>query len=230
METKFLKDSLFGGMTANAFKLGTVLSLGWFWMRTAGCHAVYHGQDGNLDYDNIQAIMELDDSQVSIANQDLPADTLWHYVRRQVSDCGLESPDSAACVVVVDSTGAMVGKTPNSPLNLTIERLSNGRFKLRWRYTKLNEEVTPTGFRIYMDSGSGFDFASPVDTVSYRLSSGVEFSWTSDPLTHGQLYRFCVRSYCESQGESCNTDFVAAAADSEGPDAITGLHSQWGEI
>jgi len=28
METKFLKDAFFAGMTANAFKLGTVLSVG----------------------------------------------------------------------------------------------------------------------------------------------------------------------------------------------------------
>lgn len=195
METKFLKDALFGGMTANAFKLGTVLSLGWFWMRPGGCHNVYRGQDGNIDYDNIQAVMELSDSQVSIVNQNLPAGTSWHYIRRRVSDCGLESDDSATCVVAVDSAGDMKGDRPNQPFSLTIEKLSNARFRLRWRYTRLNEETRPTGFKVYMDSGSGFDFDSPVGIISYKLGGGMEFVWVSDPLTDGQEYRFCVRSY-----------------------------------
>lgn len=229
MESKFLREALFGGMTSNAFKLGTVLSLGWFWQRIAGCHTVYRGQDGNIDYDKIQAVMNLNDSQISIANQNLPANTIWHYIRRQVSDCGLESEDSPACVVVVDSTGAMIGKTPNQPLNLTIEKLSNARLNLRWRYSKLGEEVTPTGFKIYMDSGSGFNFASPDATVLYSRGDGVEFRWTSDPLTHGQLYRFCVRTYRDTEGESQNVNYVAARADSEGPDAITGLRTSWQE-
>ena len=58
METKFLKAALFGGMTADAFKLGTVLSLGWFWLRTAGCHIIYRGQDGVFDYDALRMLHE----------------------------------------------------------------------------------------------------------------------------------------------------------------------------
>jgi len=229
MEGKFLKDALFGGMTANSFKLGTVLSLGWFWMRPAGCHTVYRGQDGNFDYDYIQAVMELGDSQVSVANQNLPAETRWHYIRRQVSGCGLESDDSAACVVVIDAAGNMLGKTPNPPLDLSIERLSNARFKLRWRYVRLGEETAPAGFRVYMDSGSGFDFESPVATVENRLGGPGEFNWTSEPLVDGQLYKFAVRSYTD-EAESYNTNYVAAVADAQGPDAITGLRASWEEM
>jgi len=200
METKFLKDAFFAGMTANAFKLGTVLSVGWFWMRPAGCHVIYRGQDGNMDYDNIQAVMELGDDQISIPNQNLPTGATWHYIRRRASDCGLESDDSPTCVVAVDSAGDMTGDRPNQPFSLTIEKLSNAQFRLRWRYTQLNEETRPTGFKVYMDSGSGFDFGSPVATVSYKLGGGMEFTWVSDPLTDGQEYRFCVRSYHEELG------------------------------
>jgi len=229
MEAKFFKDAVFKGKTANAVKLGTILALGRFWMRPAGCHTVYRGQDGNIDYDNIQAVMELDDNQVSIANQDLPAETRWRYIRRQVSDCGLESPDSPACVVVIDSAGNMRGKTPNPPLNITIENLSNARFKLRWRYIRLSQEASPTGFRIYMDSGSGFDFNTPLATVENRLGGPGEFNWTSEPLTDGQLCKFVVRSYT-TDTESQNTNFVAAIADSQGPDAITGLRADWEQM
>jgi len=41
IERFWLREALFNGMTANAFKLGTTLSLGWFWLRIAGCSALY---------------------------------------------------------------------------------------------------------------------------------------------------------------------------------------------
>jgi len=229
METKFLKEALFKGKTANAVKTGTILNLGRFWLRNAGCHIVYRGQDGKMDYEKIQAVMNLDSSQVSLANQALPANTIWHYIRRQVSCCGLESPDSPACIVGIDSNGDMIGNAPNPPLDLVIRNMAGGKLKLRWRYTPIAEVVTPTGFNIYMDSGSGFAFNTPEDAVSYNLGGNGEFEWTSDALADGQRYRFCVRSYCETGGESQNTNFIAAIADAQGPDAIAGLRASWSE-
>ena len=230
MESKWLKEALFSGMTSNAFKLSTILTSGWFWMRPEGCHVIYKGQDGNIDYNAIQAVMSVNAPQVTIYGQALPANTLWHYIRRQTSGCGLESGDSPACIVQIDADGDMLAIAPNQPSDLTIEKLSDGRFKLRWRYTSMSQEVTPTGFHVYMDSGSGFTFDEPDGTVSYGLGGLGEFSWTSSELSHGQLYRFCVRSYKTGSGESQNTRFVAAVADSLGPAAITGLQSSWEEI
>jgi hypothetical protein len=228
MDSKFLKEALFSGMTSNAFKLGTVLALGWFWMRTAGCHTIYRGQDGVFDYDNIQAVMSIADPQVTIPGQGLPANTIWHYIRRQVSHCGLEGDDSSPCIVIIDSAGDMIGNTPNPPVNLEIEQLADGKLKLRWRYTRVSEEIAPTGFKIYMDSGEGFNFGLPEDIVVYRHTP--EYSWTSDELVDDQLYKFCVRSYRTAAGESQNTNYVSARADSQGPDAITGLAIDWEEI
>jgi len=230
MEAKWLKEALFAGMTSNAFKLGTVLSLGWFWMRVSGCHCIYRGQDGNFDYNNIAASMSLDDSQVSVFGQNLLPSTIWHYIRRQVSGCGLEGEDSPACVVIIDGTGEMIGNTPNPPLSVTIEGLAGGKLKMRWRYTPVTEEVAPTGFNIYIDSGEGFNFDSPDAVLAYGLGGNGEFSWTSDALTHGQLYRFRVRSYRTGAGGSQNTDFVSAIADSVGPDAIVNLQASWEQI
>lgn len=229
MDIKFY-DSLYEGDSPNGFKLGMGLTAGDFWPRAAGCHTVYRGQDGNLDYDKIQAVMNVDQSQVSIGNQDLPPNTIWHYVRRQVSGCGLESPDSLPCIVLIDPAGDMIGNAPNPPVDLTLEGLSNGRFRLRWHYTKSEEEITPTGFNIYMDSGTGFDFNTPEDTVSYGFGGTGEFEWTSDPLTDGQVYRFCVRSYKTGAGETQNTNYVSGIADAIGPDAITGLRASWEEM
>ena len=230
METRWLEEALLNGMTSNAFKLSTVLTLGWFWMRPAGCHTIYRGQDGEMNYDDIQAVMGLNDSQVSIEGQNLPPSTTWHYVRRQVSGCGLESDDSPECIVVIDSNGDMLGSTPNAPQDLIAEKLAGGKIKLRWRYSRLAEEITPTGFHIYIDSGDGFDFETPDATVAYGAGGIGEFSWTSGSLTHGRQYRFCVRSYREDGGESQNTNSVVAVPDAEGPDAITGLQVSWDEI
>jgi len=233
MDVKFFNslydfNSLYEGDSPNGVKLGMVLTGGDFWPRQQGCHTVYRGQDGNMDYDTIQAVMAVDAAEVSIANQNLPADTIWHYLRRQVSDCGRESADSPACVVVIDENGDMVGQTPNPPVSLSIAGLSGGRFQLRWRYSKISQQIAPTGFHIYLDSGSGFDFDTPHATVAY--SKTYEYSWTSGSLTHGQRYRFVVRSYRQGAGEDQNQRIVSAVADAQGPAAITGLRTSWQEV
>ena len=54
VERDWLREALFNGMTANAFKLGTTLSLGWFWVRVAGCSVLYRGSSmGEIDFVNI---------------------------------------------------------------------------------------------------------------------------------------------------------------------------------
>lgn len=236
MDTKFF-NSVYEGDSPEGLKLCMGITGGDFWSRISGCHTVYSGQDGNIDYDELLAVMDLDDTQVSIAHQNLPPNTIWEYIRRQVSGCGMESDDSPGCIVAIDADGDMIGKAPNKPLSVTVEVLSGGRLKLRWRYTVLNEEVAPTGFKIYMDSGSGFDFDTPQATVLYRSRGtgglewrGGEFAWASGALSHGQLYKFIVRSYRDGEGESQNTDFVAAVADSVGPSAITNIRATWEDV
>lgn len=229
MESKFLKAALFNGMSANAFELGTVLTLGWFWTRIAGCHTVYRGQDGTMDYEAIQAVMEIDDDQVSMANQALAPNTMWHYVRRQLSDCGLESADSPVCVVRIEAAGDMRLDTPNAPLAVTPELQGGAKVMLRWRYSADGQEIAPTGFRVYMDSGSGFDFESPEAAVAYSPGRA-EFGWVTAALSAGQTYRFVVRSYRTGAGQSRNTAYVSAVPKSTGPTAITGLRASWQEL
>jgi hypothetical protein len=65
METKWLKEALFTGMTANAFKLSTTLNLGWFWPRVAGCSLLYRGGSmETIDFDNILAVGALYTGQI----------------------------------------------------------------------------------------------------------------------------------------------------------------------
>ncbi len=162
-----------------------------------------------------------------ITGQDLPPLTRWHYVRRQENVCGLESSDSDICRVEIDEEGNMILATPNSQTDLSAEVLAGAVIQLRWRYSALGEEVSPTGFRVYIDSGSGFDFSTPDAEVEYNL--GYEYEWTSGTLIDGATYKFCVRSYSDVVGsESSNNNFVSATADSTGPAAITGI-SGWSE-
>ncbi len=189
---------------------------------------IYRGQDGNIDYETPVAEMAIDDREVSISEQNLPPNTLWHFVRRQTSECGLESADSLRCIVVIDADGNMRGQTPNRPSHITIERLSGGKLRLRWRYLQTGQEIIPTGFKIYMDSGGGFDFESPVAIVFYNRA--VEFSWESEALEHGRPYKFIVRSYYKRGGESNNPNVVSAIADAQGPPAATGLSISWDEV
>lgn len=227
MELKFFKHALFGGRSANAIKIGTILTLGRFWVRRNRCHTVYRGQDGVMDYERVQATMDLDDEDVAISGQVLPANTIWHYIRRQVSDCGLESTDSDSAVVRIDVDGEMIPLTPNAPLSLQIEQLSGARLQLRWRYGEIGQEIAPTGFHIFIDSGSGFDFETPDDSVLYYFGGNGEFSWTSPVLTDGQMYSVSVRSYATAAGESQNTNYVSAKADAGGPPAASNLAATW---
>jgi len=182
---------------------------------------IYRGQDGNIDYETVVATMDLADTSVEIPDQDLPPGTTWHYVRRQVSECELESEPSDACIVRIDGDGDMIPNLPNAPQNLTAEQLAGARIKLRWRYNPAGQEVQPVGFRVFIDSGGGFDFEAPDATVSYA-PGGFGFEWTSDALVDGNLYSFCVRVYAASS-ETPNTSYVTITARSTGPAAITGL-------
>lgn len=228
MDFKFQKAALLNGMSSNAFKTGMVLSLGWFWLRKAGCHCVYKGQDGNMDYDRIQAVMNADASEVSIAAQELLADTNWHYARRKVSCCGLESPSSPICMVQIKSDGTMRTGSPNAPYNLTIETLAGGKVRLHWYYDPEDQDARPAGFHVYCDNGSGFDLDTPDANVGFWGSR--VFSWTSGALVHGSIYRFVVCSYASGGECSGVSNIVSARADSQGPAAIDEITVSWEAI
>jgi len=188
---------------------------------------VYRGQDGDIDYGSAVATMDLTDTEVQIAAQALPANTIWHYVRRQLSECALESDPSDPCIVRIDGDGDMILDTPNIPDSLSAEQVAGAKLLVRWRYSELSQEIAPTGFRLYIDSGSGFDFDTPDATVAFAQGGGPEFSWTSSALNNGQTYKFCVRAYTAAYGETQNVSFASAVARSSGPSGLTGITSSW---
>jgi len=190
-------------------------------------HHIYCGQDGNVDYENIQAEMLLDADSIAIPNQVLPPGTIWHYIRRQVSKCGKESKDSPLCKVVIDAEGNMVPLCPNPPMDLAITPIAGGKFKIRWRYNTADQEIPPTGFKIYLIEDGEWTL---LDTVTYLVGGYGEFTWTSSEFEDGQKCQFGVRSYAEGFGESQNTNIISATADAVGPPVITGLEAVVEEI
>ncbi len=175
-----------------------------------------------MNYTTPVGTMDLADTQVTIPAQNLTPGTRWVYVRRRkASDCSVESPDSPSCEVRIADDGDMIPDAPNTPSNLMAEPIAAGSIRLRWRYCEIRQAVTPTAFRIYIDSGSGFNFATPSSTLTYSFGGGGEFTKTITGLTAGIRHRFCVRAYNGTTGgETQNTNSVAATPVSAGP---TGL-------
>jgi hypothetical protein len=188
----------------------------------SGNYHIYRGQDGHIDYEDLQAGMSLDAESVTIPYQDLPPGTRWDYIRRQVSECGLESEDSPLCKVRIDEIGDMYPLCPNPPQDVICEPAAGGEFKLRWRYNATEEEITPSGFKIYLTEGEWV----LLDTISSVPGGNGEYEWTSnEEFDDGERCHFCVRSYAEGAGESQNTNIVSGTADATGPPVITGLES-----
>jgi len=228
MDAKFM-TSLFGGDCPNGAKLSMGLTGGDFWPRMSQCRLVYRGQDGNVDDLTICAIAQADAEEIEIKDQFLPPLTIWHFHQCLVSHCGLESDRSMECIVRIDENGDMMGDMPNVPIPLEAELLAGGRVKLRWRYSHAFEEVSPTCFNIYINDGSGFDYATPSDTILYDLGKAGMFEWISQELIDGKFYQFVVRSDNETEAETINTTFVSAVIDSQGPPAITSINASWEE-
>jgi hypothetical protein len=184
---------------------------------------VFRGQDGKIDYDNHVAVMQENDTQLILTNHKLPPNTIWHYVRCRVAMCcGKRSDPSPPCIVRIDADGNMIGLSPNAPFGLMATPLAGGKIKVRWQYSRYRQEIPPTGFRIYMCDGGPLDFTNDlIDSVDYGGSK--HYTWLSDELLNGTTYKFTVRAYRSGEGESQNTNFVSATADSEGPPALSGL-------
>ncbi len=114
MESKFLKDALFAGMTGNAFKLGTVLTLGWFWTRVCGCSALYRGGSmETIDFDDILAVADIEAEQISPPGYlEHDEGTTYFYVIRRVNGGGEQEKSLASAVKVsIDASGNLAEPT-----------------------------------------------------------------------------------------------------------------------
>ena len=194
-EKVWLRDALYNGMTASAFKLGTVLTSGWFWMRVDGCTALYRGCSmEQIDFDNILAVCELNTEQISPPSF-VPheAGMEYFYVVRRFNKCGnQERTLSAAVKVSIKSDGDLKGPQPNMIFDVTAKQTNSNCVRLVWFYCPLEQKSPPESFKIYFDNASGqIDYENPLATIEYQ---GRKFySFKSSELSAGQ-YMFAVRA------------------------------------
>ena len=195
MEIRFLKDALFGGMTSNAFKLGTVLSFGWFWTRRGGCMILYRGGSfWAVDFENVLAVGRADDVQISPpAYLEHKAGGTYFYVVRRTNCCGyLEQGLQGVARVDIDAEGCLSKQKPNSVFGLKAEQADVNCIRLSWYYCPLEQQSEPVCFSIYSNGGAGrIDYENAAAVIEYkgRGNYGCQCGVSSEGR-----YRFAVRA------------------------------------
>jgi hypothetical protein len=208
MNAGFYKDALFSGMTNSSFKFGTILTLGWFWVRVAGCSALYRGPKiSEVDFDYALSVEPFDAVQINVPDyaQHL-ANTTYFYVLRKVNGCGdQEKTFSAAAVVEIDADGDLAKAEPNKVFGINVNLVSGPRAKLIWCYCTLNQQSKPAYFEVYGDNATGqIDYEDPLATIDYLGRR--YYCWLSDVLSAGR-YSFAVRVF-DSSGINENSSAV----------------------
>lgn len=221
IKSSWMSDALFNGITANAFKLGTTLSFGWFWIRIAGCSALYRGLGmDRIDFANILAISNQDATAISPPGY-LPHDRsiTYFYVIRRFNHCGnWELTLSAATKVSIDENGDLAKPRPNKVFALKAEQTNGNRIRLTWFYYPLEQESPPACFHVYYDGATGqIDYETALVTIKY---TGQKFySYTSDTLQSGR-YLFAVKAEDADSTQYVSSERLAIELDGTGPDGI----------
>lgn len=213
----WLNAALFNGMTYNSLKLGTPLSLGWFWMRTAGCSALYRGPNMvHIDFADILEVASLDAEFISPRGC-VPHDSnsTYFYAIRRFNCCGYQEQTLAAATeVAFDEDGNLLKPQPNKIFAIKSEQTKERRILLTWFYCPLDQKSQPLCFNVYYDNGTRqIDYQTPLATMSYR---GRRFYMhRSDTLEPGK-YLFAVRAE-NADGLESNPARVAVDVCAESP-------------
>lgn len=194
-ERFWLRDALLNGMTAESFKLGTVLSLGWFWNRVNGCTALYRGCSAEqIDFDNILAVTGPDAELINPPSY-VPhePDSIYFYVIRRFNSIGYQERTLAASAkIAIDSNGNLKEPLPNKIYASWTTCTEGNKVRIVWYYCPLEQKSPPVCFKIYFDDGSGkIDFENPLTEIEYR---GRMFYSYKSPQLQSSRYLFAVRA------------------------------------
>jgi len=218
VDLNWLKDALFNGMTSNSFKLGTTLSLGWFWSRIAGCSAFYRGSSiEQIDFDTV----------LTVAGKDyLPheSSSTYFYVVRRYNHCGYQEHTlAAAAKVSLDAEGQLYKPQPNKIYAARAEQVDTDKVLLTWFYCPLEQGSQPALFNIYYDNRTRqIDYENPLAVISYQ---GQKFySFESDQLELGR-YLLTIRAENIDGNENSSSAYLAIELYDKGPDAINILQA-----
>ncbi|MHC4646922.1 MAG: hypothetical protein ACYTBJ_15605 [Planctomycetota bacterium] len=221
MEDKFLRTALFGAMTANAYRLGTVLTLGWFWPQVGGCYVLYRGSSTyEIEFENVLAVATLNAREISPPTYVQHSNgTTYFYVVRAVNGCGDEENTlSAAAKVVIDADGDLAKPQPNNILEARVKRTASNRVQFLWFYCPLDQQSPPACFKIYHDGGTGqIDYENPLAVIGYR---GRRFySWESASLESG-THLFCIKAEDSAGAQSSQSSQIEMQFSATCPEAV----------
>lgn len=227
MEREWLRESLFAGMTANAFELGTVLTCGWFWLRLNGCSMLYRGSSmETIAFENILVVVESDAGEISPPGYvQHNSGSTYFYVIRRANNCGdQEHTLSAAVKVSIDSEGELAEPQPNNTFAVRAEQVDGKKVELVWYYCPLEQQSSPAFFKVYYDGGTGqIDYENALAAIRY---AGPRFyHYRSDSLDAGE-YLFCIRTEDAAGAQSNSPAQIRIQLGTASPDAIEILSAQ----
>ncbi len=151
------REALFNGATADAIKLGTTLTQGWFWMRRNGCTAVYRGRRlSRVDLSRILYVAEPKAAEITLpAHLSHLSGSTHCYLVRRFDGCGRQDQTmSAAAMLRVSSDGRSAILRPNAVFGLTGRPTDTTAVQWTWLYCPLDQEATPGQFNLYRADGS----------------------------------------------------------------------------
>jgi hypothetical protein len=129
----------------------------------------------------------------------------------------------AAVTIVLNAGGVDISQQPKAPTSLRAHATAGGAIRVEWSYNTLNPIPVPTGFHVYLGTGTP-DYTSPAATVSFTSSVGGSYYVDLPDQTDGVTYAIGVRAY-NAAAEEPNTNTVLVTADATGPGAVTSLTS-----
>ena len=225
MEIRFLRNALSPGMTSNGFKLGTALTLGWFWVRVGGCSVLYRGNSmERIDFESILTVVGPQASSISPPSyMQHNEDTSYYYVLRRCNVCGDEEHTLAAAVKVsIDADGELAKPQPNSIYEVKAQQVDGNKVRLIWYYCPIEQQSAPAHFKVYYDAGTGqIDYENPIATIYY---AGKKFySYQSESLIAGE-YLFAVRAEDAAGEENLSLARIKIQLDTANPDAVNILN------
>jgi len=226
-ERNWLKEALFNGMTANAFKLGTTLSLGWFWVRIAGCSVLYRGSGmEEIDFVNILAVAEQDACETSPPSY-IPHNngSTYFYVVRRFNNCGYQECTLAASVKVsIESNGELAEPQPNKVFDSGAELVDGNKIQLVWFYCPLAQKSQPVCFNVYYDNRTGqINYQNPLATIGYK---GRKFYSHQTSALEAGKYLFAIRPEDASDIENSSLTQLRIQFDTTDPEVVDILKAE----
>ena len=227
MEKRWLKEALFAGHTANSFKFGTVLTLGWFWVRVHGSTVLYRGVSmDEINFSNVLAVTEIASDQIQPPSYlSHSNNTSYFYVVQRISRCGDEERTlSAAVKVEIDSEGDLTEPQPNSICILRNQQRASNKIEFVWFYSPIDQKSEPACFKVYYDNGTGeIDYENSVVTISY--AGRIFYSYQSEYLEAGR-YLFAIRVEDAAGTEDISSSLTEFQIDTASPEAINILSAE----